>query len=315
MLSEHNTISGFTLYEGAQARHPNLLILPGQELNTYEGHGNAIGVTESVAYTVGTDGYTIADAIEAFHDQGALFSINHPSFPLPSCIGCAWNFEVDPATIDAVEVQTAIVPGVDFWEELIENGSHATAVAGSDDHRAGIDEGPVRTPTGTPTTLVYARELSVNAILEGVLGGRTVVKILGPDGPMIETSMTGERVGNTVFADTAVLGAVVTGGEGLTLRVIKNGSILQEVAISSDPFEHETTVDTPAEGEDRYRHEVVEGFRRQSLSSYIWLRKADSSSGCSCRVPGSLSGDGALQFSLLFLCMWWLLRRRTPGGA
>ncbi len=245
MLSEHNTISGFTLYEGAQARHPNLLILPGQELNTYEGHGNAIGVTESVAYTVGTDGYTIADAIEAFHDQGALFSINHPSFPLPSCIGCAWNFEVDPATIDAVEVQTAIVPGVDFWEELIENGSHATAVAGSDDHRAGIDEGPVRTPTGTPTTLVYARELSVNAILEGVLGGRTVVKILGPDGPMIETSMTGERVGNTVFADTAVLGAVVTGGEGLTLRVIKNGSILQEVAISSDPFEHETTVDAP----------------------------------------------------------------------
>ncbi len=274
LLAEHNTISGFTFYEGAQARHPDVLILTGQELNTYDGHGNAIGSTESVPYTVGTDGYTIADAIEAFHEQDALFSINHPSFPLSDCIGCAWTLEVDPATIDAVEVQTAIVPGVDFWEELIENGSHATAVAGSDDHRAGIDEGSLRTPTGTPTTLVYARELSVNAILEGVLGGRTVVKVVGPDGPMIESSMTGARVGNTVFADTAALGAVVTGGEGLTLRVIKNGSILQEVAISSDPFEHETTVDAPAEGEDRYRHEVVEGILRQSLSSYIWLSQS-----------------------------------------
>ena len=330
LLTEHNTISGFTLYKGAQERNPNVLIIPGQEFTTYGGHGNAIGATEAVANTVGTDGYTIADAIDAFHEQDALFSINHPSFPLPDCIGCAWTLEVDPATIDAVEVQTAIVPGVDFWEELIENGSHATAVAGSDDHRAGVDEGSLRTPTGTPTTLVYARELSVNAILEGVLGGRTVVKVVGPDGPMIESSMTGARVGNTVFADTAALGAVVTEGEGLTLRVIKNGSILQNVAISSDPFEHEMTVDAPAEGEDRYRHEVVEGSRRQSLSSYIWLRKGGSSpdagadggsnpggssSGCSCRVPGLPSGDGALLFSLLFLCGWWLLRRRTAGGA
>jgi predicted metal-dependent phosphoesterase TrpH len=279
LLAEHNTISGFTLYEDAQARHPNLLIIPGQEFTTYGGHGNAIGATKSVPYTVGTDGYTIADAIEAFHEQDALFSINHPNFPLPDCIGCAWTLEVDPATIDAVEVQTANVPGLDFWEELIENGSHATAVAGSDDHRAGIDEGAFRTPTGTPTTLVYARELSVDAILDGILDGRTVVKAVGPDGPMIESSMTGERIGNTVFADTAVLGAVVTGGEGLMLQVIKNGSILQEVAISSDPFEHENTVNAPAEGEDRYRHQVVEGIRRQSLSSYIWLRKADSSSG------------------------------------
>lgn len=326
LLTEHNTISGFTLYEDAQARHPNLLILPGQEFTTYGGHANAIGATESVAYTVGTDGYTIADAIDAFHDQGALFSINHPTWPLPDCIGCAWDFlEVDPATINAVEVQTAIVRAIAYWEtELLEKGSHATAIAGSDDHGAGQDLRPGATPIGTPTTLVYASELSVDAIMEGVRSGRTVVKIVGPDGPMIETSMTGERVGNTVFADTATLTAVVTGAEGMTLLVIKNGSTtLEGVAISSDPFEHETAVEAPAEGEDRYRHEVVEGAARQSFSSYVWLRKADDTpdggvpdaSGCSCRVPGSPSSDGALLFSLLFLCGWWLLRRRATGRA
>ena len=326
LLTEHNTISGFTLYEDAQARHPNVLILPGQEFTTYGGHGNAIGATESVAYTVGTDGYTIADAIDAFHDQDALFSINHPTWPLPNCIGCAWTWipEVDPATIDAVEVQTAIVRAIEYWETELEKGSHATAIAGSDDHRAGQDLGPGATPIGTPTTLVYASELSVDAIIEGVRSGRTVVKIVGPDGPMIETSMTGERVGNTVFADTATLSAVVTGAEGMTLLVIKNGSTtLERVAILGDPFEHETDVEAPAEGEDRYRHEVVEGTARQSFSSYVWLRKADDTpdggvpdaSGCSCRVPGSTSSDGALLFSLLFLCGWWLLRRRAAGRA
>jgi len=87
---------------------------------------------------------------------------------------------------------------------------------------------------------------------------------------------------------------------------------VEAAGVSGDPFEHETAVEAPGEGEDRYRHEVVEGVSRQSLSSYIWLRKG-ASSGCSCRVPGSPSSDGALLFSLLFLCGWWLLRRRAAG--
>ena len=312
LLSEHNTISGSTLYKDAQERNPNVLIIPGQEFTTYGGHGNAIGATEAVAYTVGTDGYTIADAIDLFHQQDALFSINHPRHPLPECRGCAWDFEVDPATIDAVEVQTGILPAVDFWEDLIETGSHAAAVGGSDDHRAGQAEPPVERPIGIPTTMVYTTELSVGAILEGIQSGRTVVKVFGPDGPMLETELSGERIGNTVFADTATLSVVVTGANGQSLRVIKNREVLQTVPISSDSFEHENTVEAPADGEDRYRHEVVEGRTRQTVGSYVWLRKG-ASSGCSCRVPGSPSSDGVLLFSLLFLCAWWLLRRRAAG--
>ena len=335
LLSDHNTIGGFTLYEGVQARHPNVLILPGQEFTTYGGHGNAIGATESVAYTVGTDGYTIADAIEAFQEQGALFSINHPSFPLVSCIGCAWTLEVEPSSIDAVEVQTAVIRAIAYWEDLIENGSHAAAVGGSDDHRAGQDLGPLLTPIGTPTTMVYATDLSVGAIREGVRSGRTVVKVFGLDGPMLETALSGERIGNTVSADTATLSVVVTGGDGKSLRVIKNRVVMQTVPISGDPFEHQIAVEAPAEGEDRYRHEVVEGPERQAVGSYVWLRKggsspdggvpdagadggsnpSGSSGGCSFRVPGSSSGDGALLFSILFLCGLWLLRRRTARGA
>ncbi len=316
MLSEHNTNSGLTLYADAQAGHPDILIFPGQEFTTYRGHGNALGALDNVDYTIDTDGYTIAQAIDAFHAQGALFSINHPSNPLPDCRGCAWTLEVDPTTIDGVEVQTLILPGVEFWEDLCANGSHATAIAGSDDHRAGQDLGTFDTPIGTPTTMVFASELSVDAIFEGVQSGRTVVKVLGPNSPMIETELSGKRVGNTVFADHATLSVVVTGADGMSLRVIKNGDVLEVVQVSGDRFEHETAVEAPPDGEDRYRHELVKGAQRQSLSSYVWLRKADDApggGGCDCRTPGAEWSDGALLFSIFFLCGWWLLRHRAAG--
>jgi hypothetical protein len=47
--------------------------------------------------------------------------------------------------------------------------------------------------------MVYATELSVPAILAGVRAGRTVVKLQGPDDPMVDL-----RAG-----DTAILGDTV----------------------------------------------------------------------------------------------------------
>ncbi|MGB5811394.1 MAG: CehA/McbA family metallohydrolase, partial [Polyangiales bacterium] len=275
MLSEHNTNSGFTLYADAQARHPDLLIFPGQEFTTYEGHANAIGALDNVVYTVDTDGYTIEDAIDAFHEQGALFSISHPSNPIPDCRGCSWDFVVDPALIDGVEVQTAILRGLIFWEDLIEAGSRATAVGGSDDHRAGKDLGAVETVIGTPTTMVFADELSVEAIFEGVRSGRTAVKLFGPDGPMVDTTLSGDRDGNTVTADTAILRAVVTGGDGLRLQVIKNRETMRTVTVDGGPFTHEVEVTAPEEGEDRYRHQVLLGPNPQTITSYVWLKKGE----------------------------------------
>lgn len=330
MLSEHNTNSGFTLYADAQSRHPDLLIFPGQELTTYKGHANGIGALDNVTYTVDTDGYTIEDAIAAFHDQGALFSINHPSIPLPDCRGCSWDYEVDPMLIDSVEVQTAIIRGLNFWEDLVEAGSKATAVGGSDDHRAGKDLGPVDRPIGTPTTMVYAEELSVDAIFEGVRNGRTAVKLLGPDGPMVDTTLSGDRQGNTVFADVATLRAVVAGGDGLTLQIIKNGEVIQRVPVEGEPFTHEREVTAPEEGQDRYRHEVLLGANPQTVTSYVWLQKADMSpdggvpdggvpdggtdtggSGCRATRAGDAPGSPLGVAWVLLLVGWALWRRRA----
>jgi MYXO-CTERM domain-containing protein len=295
-----------------QPDYPKLLIVPGVEWTTYAGHANALGATEWVDHKIGVEGVTAAGAIQAYHDQGALFSINHPTVLGGNvCIGCPWEIDVDPTTIDGVEVKSGIWAAIDYWEQMCAEGSHAAAIGGSDDHSGGQATGALDSPIGTPTTMVFAEQLSIDAILEGVRSGRTVVKINGIDGPMLETELSGERVGDTVFADTATLSVVVTNGERQTLQVIKNGAEIESVTVSDDPFEHQTSVTAPSEGGDRYRHQLVIGKAAQAVGSYVWLRAGDSESGCNCRVATSSDEDTAFLWAALAACVWW--RRRRHG--
>ncbi len=336
MLSEHNTNSGITLYGSLQPDFPNLLMVPGMEWTTYSGHANAIGSVDWVDQKVGVRGVSVEGAIQAYHDQGALFSIDHPTVPGGNfCIGCPWEIEVDVTTVDGLEVQGGIWDAIDYWETMCADGSHATAIGGSDDHEGGQGSGVLYSPMGMPTTMVYAEDLSVDAILEGVRSGRTVIKVDSPDGPMLETELSGERMGNTVFAETATLSVLVTDAAGDTLQVIKNGARLESVPITTDPFMHETEVVAPAEGEDRYRHQIVFGNDPKAIGSYVWLRApgetpdggvpdggtdagmdggtnpGSSSSGCGCRINSASDYDTAFVLAVLGLGVWVLRRRST----
>jgi hypothetical protein len=92
LLSDHNTVSQLDFYASVQKTHPDFLFLPGMEFTTYWGHANAIGSTEWVDDKVELPGNSIQQAAQAFRDQGALFSINHPTLDLGElCIGCAWT--------------------------------------------------------------------------------------------------------------------------------------------------------------------------------------------------------------------------------
>ncbi|MGB8222599.1 MAG: CehA/McbA family metallohydrolase [Polyangiales bacterium] len=330
MLSEHNTNSGLTLYASVQPGFPKLLLLPGVEWTTYAGHAGAIGATQWVDHKTGVRGATAAGAIEQYHEQGALFSINHPEVPGGNfCIGCPWEIPVDPTVIDGVEVKSGIWAAIDFYEQMCADGSHAAALGGSDDHDGGQGSGALYSPIGTPTTMVFANALSVDAILEGVRSGRTAVKMNGIDDPMLETELSGERVGDTVYADTATLSVTVTQGAGQTLQIFKNGAVVETVAIASDPFTHETVVQAPVEGEDRYRHQVTLGNTPQTVGSYVWLRAADGtgtpdaglpdggtdqgggSSGCSCGLVTPSGYQTAVMLALLGFGAVYGRRRRA----
>lgn len=295
MLSDHNTVSQLDFYAEAQKKHPTLLFLPGVEFTTYWGHANAIGATTYVDDKTELPGNSIGAAAKAFHAQGALLSINHPTLTLgDACIGCGWEHDLPVDQLDAVEIATGkfgvlTQSAVLYWDDLCAKGRHLAAIGGSDDHKAGVDESPTQSPIGSPTTLVYAKALSVQGIIDAVKTGRTVVKLFGPEDPMIELSSSAAPTGDTISAKQTKLSATITGGVGYMARFVKNGQAEPEVEIDSDPFVLELSASAPASGEDRYRVEVTEGSLRHTVTSHLWLTKADPSADAG---PGGAGGGG-----------------------
>lgn len=311
-LSDHNTTAQLDFIVDAQARHPALLLVPSVEFTTYAGHANGIGATTWVDHKLGQPGVTAAGALAAFRAQGALVSINHPLFDLgEACIGCAWRHPLAPGDVDAVELATAgagalfIERTLAWWDALCAAGAHVAAVGGSDDHTAGERLGPFGTPIGTPTTYVYADELSVAALLDGIRRGRTVVKLLGPSDPMVELSAEPALDGDTVHAPRATLRARVTGGAGLSARWVVDGVPGPAAPLTSD----DTTLSREVAAPARARVEVLRSGLPTTITSHVWVSAPGPApaEGCGCASVAAPTSNAPL---LLVMLMWTVLAAR-----
>jgi hypothetical protein len=287
-VSDHNTVTQLDYFVDAQSRQSDFLFVPGVEFTTYAGHANAIGATRFVDHRIGQPGATIEAATDAVLAQGAVFSINHPMLDLGDvCIGCAWKHTLLPEKIGGYEIGTGgqkegarlfLDATLASWEALLDRGSHAAALGGGDDHTAGKGTGAFASPIGSPTTLVYARELSVPAILDAVLRGRTVVKLQGPDDPMVElgTEATSPGLsalpGDTLAARSVRFTAKVTGGLGQRVRFVRNGTPEAEQDVTRDPFVASFVVAADAARETRVRAEVLVDEKPRTVTSHVFLR-------------------------------------------
>jgi hypothetical protein len=312
-VSDHNSITQMDFFHVEQAKHPNLLLVPGEEWTTYHGHGNGIGATQWVDHKIGQPGVTVESSVEGFRAEGAIFSINHPTLALGDlCIGCAWTYYgIDPRLLGGVEIESrgykpfgAIFgPGaIALWEDLTASGAHLAALGGSDDHQAGqVGDG---TRIGDPTTYVLADELSVAGILEGIRNRRTYVKLNGPGDPAVDFESSVPPVADVVTADQVVFQATVTGtGPGATgqtaeFRWVKNGVPGELIDITSDPFLVKLEATPSAAGNDRVRAEVFVDGDPTTITSYLWLkstketptRASELATGASLPPAGAASG-------------------------
>lgn len=325
-LSDHNTVTQAALIGPAQDREPSFLLVPGIEYTTYRGHGNAIGGTRWLDHRIGQPGSTIDRAVAALHEQGALFSVNHPVLDLDDlCIGCAWEHALAPSAIDAVEIGTGALEGpgkifsakaLAFWDAALDRGSRAAPIGGSDDHRGGATSGGFESPIGSPTTLVLADELSVPALLEAIRAGRTVVKLDGPSDPMVELETDLGVVGAQIAARSVELRAHVTSApEGSEVRFVHNGTPLASEPVGGSETVHRRVVVAPATGADRYRAEVLVGGRPRTVTGHVWLsldpsgpeHTSPDDGGCT-HAPTRARFEGA---SLAAAMLLMLLVRRT----
>ncbi len=218
-VTEHNTTAHFQDLAELQPYYDDLLLIPGREITTFHGHANVFGVTAPLDFQLGgpraPDLGRILDQVEAVK---GLISINHPGLPSgEACMGCGWTAKTDFARIPAIEAINGVnsegpLSGIAFWEARLNAGFRITAVGGSDNHDADL---PPARGVGTPTTVVWAENLSQDAILDGIRQGRTFVDVQGTrdrlldvraDGTALSVRVAKAAGGRLMFAGSAAAG-------------------------------------------------------------------------------------------------------------
>ncbi|HEY1646559.1 MAG TPA: CehA/McbA family metallohydrolase [Terracidiphilus sp.] len=241
-ITDHNATSQYDAMRELQPYFDKVLLIPGREITTFQGHINFLGTTDFVDFRLGSGEVPDMNTLLRNADQaGGITSINHPSAPSGEiCLGCGWT----PATKVNMHLLTAVeavnggselhgLSDVPFWNKQLNDGCRLTGIGGSDNHR------PLTPPdqpssVGSPTTVIYATELSVPAILAGIRAGHVFIDTQGTRDRLLElTAQTGAQQVHAGDAMTAARGATVdfqlhvTNAAGGKIRWIEDG---QEIA-------------------------------------------------------------------------------------
>jgi hypothetical protein len=187
-----------------------MIMLYGAEWTTGLGHANvwASGPFDYGELWLANRAQDAQTAIHAAHTQNALFSTNHPS----ALIGSPWEY-TEYEGIDSIEIWncTYLLPNFSFvttrvfWDDHLLSGKRIPGVGGSDTHHLkGFVANFLR--HAEPTTWVYAKKRSAEAILAGIRAGHVSVSD-EPQGPRIDfmADTNGDGVFETMMGDNVVL--------------------------------------------------------------------------------------------------------------
>lgn len=236
-VTDHNTISHYDALRELQPYFDKLLFLPGREVTTFWGHANLFGPTEFFDFRVGTTVPSAQALFEKADKMHALLSINHPNDPTgEACMGCGWSPKeaVDPHLIHVVEAVNSGAEegphsGISFWEKYLDQGYRVTAIGGSDNHNA-LKPASAIGSVGSPTTVVYAQNLSVDALLDAIRAGHVFIDLSASGNRVLDVSAT-DRTAKAMMGDalaapantTIQLSAHVTACAGQQLRFVLDG--------------------------------------------------------------------------------------------
>jgi hypothetical protein len=195
-VTDHNATSQYDAMRELQPYFDKLLLIPGREITTFQGHINFLGSTDFIDFRL--DGKTVPDMnalLRSAKDAGAITSINHPLSPSGEiCLGCGFTpaAPVDMHLITGVEAvnggsEQHGLSDLPFWNKELNAGCRLTGIGGSDNHRPlqPLDQiGSI----GSPTTVVYASDLSTPAILDGIRAGHVFIDLAGTKDRILEVT-------------------------------------------------------------------------------------------------------------------------------
>ena len=155
-------LDGVAVTEHNQLNPPefeNVIILPGVEISSAEGHIIALGVREIIPRKLSAD-----ETIQRIHDQGGVAIIPHPYDPVCECVKLS-NLKVRP---DAVETMNADALSFGISNYLAKRDAiklNLPQVGGSDSH--------IPESIGDCYTIIDSPTRSLEDILAAIRTGRT----------------------------------------------------------------------------------------------------------------------------------------------
>lgn len=268
-ISDHNTISHYDDMRELQPYFDRVLLIPGREITTFQGHANVFGPTDFIDFRLTSPHVPnfnrLLDEVQSLH---GILSINHPGIPSgESCMGCGWTVpDTDFSRVTAIEVINGGAAGgphsgIPLWQQQLNNGFRLTALGGSDNHDADLKAQSSST-IGHPTTVIYAANLSENAILDAIRAGHVFVDAEGSKDRIIEfTAKT--------TTSAASMGDEIQSAAGqqvhFTLKMIALAGDHPEVILDGQPS---TLLDASAIKQS----EETRNFDYQSDGKRHWLR-------------------------------------------
>jgi hypothetical protein len=283
-ISDHNTISQYDDMRELQPYFDQLLLLPAREITTFQGHANVYGPTEFIDFRLASqhvpDFNKLLDEVQSLH---GILSINHPGIPSgESCMGCGWTVpNTDFSRVTSIEVinggaADGPLSGIAFWQKQLNNGFRFTALGGSDNHDADL-KAQTYSAIGHPATVVYAANLSENAILNAIRAGHVFVDAEGSKDRIIEfTAMTA--------TSTASMGdniqAPVNQPIHFTLKMIALAGGHPEIILDGQPT-------TLLDASSAKQNEETKNFNYKSDGKRHWLRADIRSQDGSLLIVGN----------------------------
>ncbi|MGH2978864.1 MAG: CehA/McbA family metallohydrolase [Solirubrobacterales bacterium] len=184
--------------------------IPGYE-NSLQGHAQMLGASR--LYEKGDSSAAAVNAMaQALRADGGALQANHPADgieqPFDSCddtgvLDWEYAYDVRPDTLEVWNVTSSIQVAERYWECWLERGARLGATGGSDSHW--LSTVAVQ-GVGNPTTWVFARDRSREAILEAIRSGRTSVGRIPPGqggGPfLLEADGDGDGSFESTVGDT-----------------------------------------------------------------------------------------------------------------
>lgn len=233
-LTDHDTITG--LAELHSLAGDDLVTIGGMELSTFDGHSNALGLTQKMQAPTyfdwrKADGTEIPmpELVARVKASGALTVINHPRAEgYPVCCGCRWEHEdMMPGNAHAVEIWNGLwnarnEEALQLYYHWLNQGHALVATTGTDIH------GPPPKGARGALNVVYAEHFSEEGIITALKKGHSYIST----GAKLQLEAhAGEQhvmMGDSIVAPENFVCRWQEARANDVVRLIVNGTIAQE---------------------------------------------------------------------------------------